>query len=75
MRWLDIITDSMGVNVRKLLETVEDRGVWRAALRGVTKSRTPLSNWTATTKQQSLRAWLFMGRAANGPQSRIFTVF
>ena len=75
MRWLDVITDSVDVNVRKLLETVEDRGVWRAAVRGVTKSRTPLSNWTATAKLQSLRVWLFMGRAANGPQSRILTVF
>ena len=44
MGWLDGITDSMDVNVRKLLEIVEDRGVRHAAVRGVTKSRTPLSN-------------------------------
>jgi len=42
MRWFDSITDSMDVNLSKLLETVEDRGAWRAAVHGFTKSHTQL---------------------------------
>ena len=38
MRWLDGITDSMGMNVSKLCETVEDMGAWHWAVHGVTKS-------------------------------------
>ena len=49
VRWLDGITDSMDMNLSKLWEIVEDRGVWRAAAHGVTQSRTQVSNWTTTT--------------------------
>ena len=40
MRWLDGITDAVNMNLGKLRETVRDREAWRAAVHGVTKSRT-----------------------------------
>ena len=55
MRWFNNITDSMDMNLSKLQEIAEDRGAWHAAIHGVTKSRTGLSDWTELNWRSKLQ--------------------
>ena len=61
-RWLDGISDSVGMSLSKLWKIVKDREAWHATVHGVTKSLTWLSNWTTTSHMPKLlsKGWFLL---------------
>ena len=73
IKWLDSITDSMGMNLSKLQEMVEDKGAWHAAVYDIAKIRTWFRAWT-TTIHKNIDSWcLLENQKTCKPQVHIFT--
>ena len=75
MRWLDAITDSMDMGLGELWDLVMDREAWHAAIHGVAKSRTRMSDWTELRIQ--LNFWLFLVPGAlshNTPTTHTYSI-
>ena len=73
MRWLDGITESMDMNLSKLWELVMDREVWRAAVHGVAKSQTRLSDWTEQNINNSMLKLVSRLRGGYHPKAPCFS--
>ena len=67
MKCLDGMIDSMDMSLSKLQETLKDRKAWRAAVHGVAKGWTKLSNWTITNRAQTPSKEDSGRRAGPGP--------